>query len=122
MINKDGQEHNTIQYARDWVNFEIASITELMPYAAAPHVPDAFTNTADGRGITWGLCHNIKAGTKGARASVLMRFDCDLSLDVNDPHMKQHWYMYEPDFYYRHGLREDQRKRIDDATRELRGE
>ncbi|MEX0289209.1 MAG: glycoside hydrolase family 117 protein, partial [Flavobacteriaceae bacterium] len=42
LVYKDGPEHNTIQYAADWVNFEIASITELLPYAAAPHVPDAF--------------------------------------------------------------------------------
>ena len=62
IVQRDGQEHNTIQYAEDWVNFEIASITELLPVAGGPFVPDAFTNTEDGRGITWGITHFTNAG------------------------------------------------------------
>lgn len=118
LVIKDGNEHFTIQYARDGVHFEIASITELMPVAAGPFVPDAFSNTAYGRGITWGICHNT--WVKGH--SILMRFDCDLSLDVGDPLMKAHSYLYKPEFYYQHGLRKEQRRRIADATRKLRGE
>lgn len=113
LVYKDGPEHNTIQYAEDWVNFEIASITELMPYAAAPYVPDAFTNTEDGRGITWGMAHFINAtGNWNKFCSILVRFDCDLSRDLHDPEMKQHRVVHQPDVYYRQGLSADQRKRM----------
>ncbi|MEH0152688.1 family 43 glycosylhydrolase [Limibacter armeniacum] len=112
LVYKDGPEHNTIQYAKDWVNFEIASITELMPIAAGPHVPDAFTNTKDGRGITWGLSHFIGMGEKGKKHSMLVRFDCDLSLDVDDPQMKGHQVYHAPEVYFRQGLSQKQRERI----------
>ena len=116
LVIKDGNEHFTVQYAEDGVNFEIASITELMPTAAGPFIPDAFTGTEYGRGITWGICHNTQV--KGH--TLLMRFDCDLSLDIDDPYMKEHRYLYKPEFYYQHGLKEEQRQRIDDETRKLR--
>ena len=112
LVYKDGPEHNTIQYAEDWVNFEIASITELMPYAGAPYVPDAFTDTKDGRGITWGLAHFINQGGKGKIHSKLVRFDCDLSLDVHDPEMKEHRVIHQPDVHYRQGLSTEQMERI----------
>lgn len=113
LVYKDGPEHNTIQYAKDWVNFEIAAITELMPYAAAPHVPDAFTNTEEGRGITWGLAHFINVrGQWDKFCSKLVRFDCDLSLDLHDPEMKKHRVVHWPDVYLRQGLSAKQRKRI----------
>ena len=120
LVYKDGPEHNTVQYAADWVNFEIASITELMPYAAAPHVPDAFTNTQDGRGITWGLAHFINVtGNWDAFSSKLVRFDCDLSRDIHDPEMKAHRVVHRPDVYYRQGLSEQQRERIAAETYKL---
>lgn len=120
LVIKDGNEHFTVQYADDGVNFEIASIVSLMPTAAGPFVPDAFTNTKHGKGITWGLCHNTRAGERGKAHSVLMRFDCDLSLDVDDPDMKQHGYIYKPDFYYQHGLSKKQRERVSEESRRLR--
>jgi len=115
LLIKDGNEHFTVQYAPDGVNFEIAAITELTPNAPAPFLPDAFTNTRNGRGITWGLCHNIKP--RGH--TVLMRFDCDLSLDVHDPEMKKHKYTYGPEFYYQHGLSPRQRERIASETKRM---
>ena len=115
LVYKDGPEHNTIQYASDWVNFEIASITEMMPWAAAPHVPDAFTNTTDGRGITWGLAHFINYnGDWNKFHSVLVRFDCDLSRDLHDPEMKQHRVNHRPDVYFRQGLSQKQIQRINE--------
>ena len=122
LLIRDGNEHFTVQYAEDGVNFEIASIVSLMPIAGGPFVPDAFTNTKYGRGITWGLCHNTWAGTRGKGHSVLMRFDCDLSLDVDYPDMKKHGYMHNPEFYYQHGLNTALRARIVDDARKLRGE
>lgn len=112
LVYKDGPEHNTIQYSDDGVNFSIASITELMPYAAAPHIPDAFTDTKDGRGITWGLAHFINQGGKDKMHSILVRFDCDLSLDSHDPEMKRHRVNHDPDVYYRQGLSKKQVERI----------
>ena len=113
LVYKDGPEHNTVQYAEDWVNFEIASITELMPYAAAPYVADAFTNTTDGRGITWGLAHFINVtGEYDKFSSKLVRFDCDLSRDVNDPVMKAHRVNHRQDVYFRQELSKKQLNRI----------
>ena len=113
LVYKDGPEHNTIQYAEDWVNFEIASITELMPYAAAPYCPDAFTDTKDGRGITWGLAHFINySGDWSKFSSRLVRFDCDLSRDMHDPEMKEHRVNHRPKVYYSQGLSKKQKERI----------
>ncbi|RMH33408.1 MAG: glycoside hydrolase [Nitrospirae bacterium] len=117
----DGQEHFTIQYAEDWVNFEIAAITELMPTAAGPFAPDAFTDTGDGRGITWGLCHFTNAGNDWSRQhTILARFDCDLSRDIHDPEMKRSHYRYSPEHHFRFGLSRQQRERIDRMNRELK--
>lgn len=114
LVIRDGMEHNTIQYAEDWVNFEIASITELMPTAGGLYVPDAFTDTKDGRGVTWGISHFTNAnGDWTNNHSVLTRFDCDLSLDVDDQEMKGHYNSYTPDFYYTHGLSSKQLERIE---------
>ncbi|MEM8889151.1 MAG: family 43 glycosylhydrolase [Bacteroidota bacterium] len=120
LVIRDGMEHNTIQYASDWVNFEIASITDLMPVAGGPFVPDAFTNTKNGRGITWGISHFTNAAMDWNRNhSILTRFDCDLSLDVDDPAMKAHYYRYGPEFYYEHSLSQEQRQRIQREHEEL---
>lgn len=113
LVYKDGNEHNTIQYAEDWVNFEIAAISEMMPYAAAPFVPDAYTDTKDGRGITWGLAHFINVNDDwDTFHSMLVRFDCDLSLDMNDPEMKEHRVKHTPEEFFRQGLSEKQKERI----------
>ncbi len=123
MVIKDGNEHFTIQYAPDGVNFSIAAITNsLMPIAGGPYVPDAFTNTDYGKGITWGISHAITAGTKGKQHSILMRFDCDLSLDVDDQEMKTHsniWH-YKPSDYYEYGLSKKQQERIETQNKALK--
>lgn len=117
IVQRDGMEHNTIQYAEDWVNFKVASITELLPVAAGPFVPDAFTDTTDGRGITWGLSHFINAaGDWGRNHTVLVRFDCDLSRDIHDDGMKGHYLSYSPEFHYRQGLSVKQRERVRKAN------
>ncbi|MEM6347022.1 MAG: family 43 glycosylhydrolase [Bacteroidota bacterium] len=118
LVIKDGNEHFTVQYAEDGVNFEIASITSLMPVAAGPYVADAFTNTTDGRGISWGLAHVTNATTRDKNHAVLLRFDCDLSLDFHDPAMKMHSNVYEikPADYYRFGLNKNQKDRIAKET------
>lgn len=112
IVSRHGLEHNTIQYAEDGVNFEIAAITALMPIAPGSYVPDAFTDTDDGRGITWGLCHFRNLGLPDKSHSILARFDCDLSLDLHDPEMKESDIFFDPEIYFHFGLSDKQRKRI----------
>ncbi|NKB70982.1 MAG: family 43 glycosylhydrolase [Candidatus Latescibacteria bacterium] len=119
---RDGNESNTIQYAEDWVNFTIASTVEMMPDAGGPFVADAFSDTKDGKGITWGLSHCTNAANDWSRQhSIMVRFDCDLSRDIDDQEMKEHHVLHEPEFLYKHGLSEKQRERIAQQTKILRG-
>ncbi len=119
LVIRDGNEHNTVQFAKDGVNFEIASIVELMPAAGGPFISDAFTNTQDGRGITWGISHFTNYTTWDQNHAALVRFDCDLSQDVHDPHMKRHTPYHRPEVYYKQGLNQAQRKRVTEAARKL---
>lgn len=119
---KDGNERSTMQYAEDGVNFKIASVVSLPPIAAAPFTADAFTDTNNGRGVTWGLCHFTNAGTPGKQHSIIARFDCDLSLDVHDSAMKKTGVWHRPDVYFQQRLNATQRQRIDDANEELLAE
>jgi hypothetical protein len=120
LVTRDGNEHFTVQYAEDWVNFEIKSIVELMPQAAGPFVPDAFTNTSDGRGISWGISHFTNYHDNWTRLhAVLGRFDCDLSKDLDDPQMKRHKAYLPRTEYFRHGLSEKQKARIRAENQEL---
>jgi len=119
MVTRDGNEHHTIQYAKDGVNFEIASIVTLLPTAAGSFIPDAFTNTDNGRGISWGLSHFTNATSWDQNHAVLTRFDCDLSLDIDDYDMKHHNEYYKPEFYYQHSLNKKQKERIEKANQKL---
>ncbi|AWV99283.1 glycoside hydrolase family 117 protein [Arcticibacterium luteifluviistationis] len=108
---KDGNERETMQYSEDGVNFKIASVLSLTPTAAAPFTPDAFTNTKDGRGVTWGLCHFINAGEQGKQHSIIARFDCDLSLDDNDPFFKNTGVWHKPEVFFNQGMGSHQRSK-----------
>ncbi len=122
LVYKDGPEHNTIQYAEDWVNFEVVAISELMPYAASFFMPDASTDSGDGRGVTWGMAHFINFNSNWKKmCSKLVRFDCDLSLDVNDPTMKGARVNYHPDVYYQQKLSPASKKRIAEENKRLTG-
>tara|TARA_R110002073_G_scaffold136722_3_gene285347 strand:- start:473 stop:1747 length:1275 start_codon:yes stop_codon:yes gene_type:complete len=115
LVSRHGLEHNTIQYAPDGVNFEIAAITSLLPIAPGAHVPDAFTDSGNGRGITWGLCHFrdvLKVGGNSQSYSILARFDCDLSLDLDDPEMKESDIFNDPEINFKFGLSEKQLERV----------
>ena len=115
---RHGNEHNTIQFAPDGINFKVASSVSLMPIAPGPYVPDAFTDSGDGRGITWGLCHFTTAGTKETKHSILARFDCDLSLDYNNRWMKEPEHFWPPEFYFRSGLNEGARRKLEQMAKE----
>ncbi|MFR9572736.1 MAG: hypothetical protein SNH28_02385, partial [Rikenellaceae bacterium] len=85
ILTTDGMERNTIQYADDWINFRIASIVEYPPVAAAPYCADAFTNTVDGAGIEWGVCHVVGRGKYHLE---IARFDCSLTQEITEPIFK----------------------------------
>ena len=119
LVIRDGNEHNTIQYAKDGVNFNIASIVSLMPNAGGPFIPDAFSDTKDGRGITWGISHLTTVTTWKENHAVLLRFDCDLSQDVHEEGMKQNHIYYKPEHYYKHGLNGHQKARILEENKAL---
>lgn len=121
LVYKDGPEHNTIQYSEDWVNFEIVSFSELFPYAASFYMPDEGQENPNATGVTWGMAHFITySGEWSKQASKLVRFDCDLSTEVDDPKMKMHRVNYKPQTYYDQGLSKEQRKRINEETKRLR--
>lgn len=121
LVTRDGNEHFTIQYAEDGVNFEIKSIVELMPMAAGPYVPDAFTDTKDGKGITWGVSHFTNyTGDWSKNHGILARFDCDLSREIDDPGMKRHSVYHPVEVYFRQGLNNKQKERIQKENEKLK--
>ena len=71
------------------MNFAPASLLQIPPIAPGPHVPDAFTSNGNGRGITWGLMHLDAKDEQGRPYKKLARFDCDLSLDIDDAFSKR---------------------------------
>ena len=89
LLTRDGPEKNTIQYAPDGLNFEMRALVLMPPYAAGPFVPDAFADSGDGRGITWGLSHICPEWNRGRHECILVRFDCALSRDVDRPFFRR---------------------------------
>ncbi len=114
IMAKDGHESTTIQYAEDGKNFKMASICAMMPEASGLYDPDAFTDAPYAQGITWGVCHYQFFGEQ--RHSILLRFDCDLSLEINDPKMKENRVAFSLEELLRRGLSEEQKTRILDAN------
>lgn len=104
LVALDGPEKNTIQYAPDGENFRVVSRIQVPPIAPGPFVPDAFTDNGDGRGFTWSLCHINPDGGGAMNESILVRFDCDLSRDVNWPLFKRNNMRHEAPFYFQERL------------------
>ncbi|MGJ8682074.1 glycoside hydrolase family 117 protein [Paraglaciecola sp.] len=102
VIIRDGIERNTVQYAEDGMNFHVDANISMPPVAGGAHTPDAFTNTEYGRGVTWGISHFINFGEKRPFHTELLRFDCDLSLDVHEPLFKSPNIWLKPDIYFEH--------------------
>lgn len=105
IVSLDGPEKNTVQYAPDGLNFEMKSILQVPPIAPGPFVPDAFSDNGNGRGITWGLCHINPDGGGSAKSSMLARFDCDLSRDVDRPFFKANNLRFEKTTYFQEKVR-----------------
>lgn len=108
---RHGNEHNTIQYAPDGVNFEVAASVSLMPMAPGPYVPDAFADSGDGQGITWGLSHFTGVGQRDSRYSILARFDCHLRQGPTD-RLRETEHFWSPEFHFKSGLSKSQRDQL----------
>jgi len=86
MITANGPEKNTIQWAKDGVNFEVKSHIVLPPDAAGLFCKDKYTNTKNGLGFTWGISHVPQSKSKPW--AHLIKFKCDLSQEIDDLYHK----------------------------------
>ena len=87
-----------------------------MPIAPGAYIPYAFRDSGNGRGITWGLCHFrdlLKVGGNIQSYIMLARFYCDLSLDLDDPEMKESDIFNDPEINFKFGLSKTQLDRIE---------
>jgi len=93
LVNIDGPEKNTIQYAPDGIDFKPVASIGVPPVAPAPYCPDIFEDNGNGMGIKWGLSHigEVQGGSSGSTRTIhsfLIRFDCDLYRDYENPYFK----------------------------------
>jgi len=110
---RNGTEANTIQWSPDGVSFDLKAIVDIPPHAGGPFIPDVENDDGDGRGILWGICFSMeRVNRKGVRSS-LLRFDCNLSRDVERPGLKLPK-DYEPEHYQAFPLAESDRKELSD--------
>ena len=105
LVAIDGPEKNTIQWSPDGENFDIMSFIQVPPIAPGPFSPDAFSGNGSGRGITWGLCHINPDGGGSVNDSILARFDCDLSMDVDRQEFKRNNLRFNLETYFQDGVR-----------------
>ena len=100
ITSHEGPEKNTVQFAPDGLNFEVVGKVTVPPVAAGPYVPDAFSGSGDGRGVTWGLAH-IQHEHDGRLANgYLVRFDCNLSRDQQRADFYRAWNYRFPESVY----------------------
>ena len=97
---------NPVLNSEDGINFHIAAISTMLPYATGFYDPNAFIDTEDAQGVTWGLCH-VAVGKKATHHTELLRFDCDLSTAINTPAMKNTMVNYSKEELLMHGLSKD---------------
>ena len=100
IISVEGPEKNTVQYAQDGLNFEVVGKVTVPPVAAGPYVPDAFADSGDGRGVTWGLSHIQHANDGRMANGYLLRFDCNLSRDIRRADFYRAWNYRFPESVY----------------------
>lgn len=108
IVSLDGPEKNTIQYSPDGINWEIKSLIQVPPIAPGPYIRDAYANNGNGRGLTWGLSHVMTKDPKTKQMySTLVRFDCDLSLDVDRPAFKHNNLRFNDKTHFQPGIKLD---------------
>ena len=104
IVSLDGPEKNTVQWSPDGINFDYMSMLQVCPVAPGPFVPDAFADNGNGRGITWGLAHINPDASGPVQQSILVRFDCDLSLDADRPVFKHNNLRFTDATYFQQRL------------------
>ncbi|MFI3172772.1 MAG: glycosyl hydrolase, partial [Eubacteriales bacterium] len=82
LLNRDGPEKDTIQYAEDGINFEVMSSVYDTPMGAGAFRGDHNDNTPL-EGIRWGICHYDE---RASRWNYLVRFDLDSRHPYAFPH------------------------------------
>jgi len=124
LVALDGPEKNTIQWSPDGENFRVMSMIQVPPIAPGPFCPDAFADNGNGRGFTWGLCHINPDGGGAVSESILARFDCDLSLDIDRPVFKRNNLRFNLATYLQKGvaLPENLKKQIMREQKKLDGD
>jgi hypothetical protein len=75
LIDNAGPEKYTVQWSADGVHFKRAAKLKHVHTGCGPYDPDAFTNTKQGRGITWGVAQDRQEGKM-----CIVRFDVDLEV------------------------------------------
>lgn len=73
LVDNAGPERFTVQYADDGIHFQRAASLEFVHTGCGPYDPDAFADTAYGRGISWGVTQERCKGRL-----YIVRFDCEL--------------------------------------------
>jgi hypothetical protein len=96
----EGPEKNTVQYAADGLNFEVMGKVSVPPVAAGPYIPDAFADDGDGKGITWGLAHIFHNDDGMLPNSYIVRFECNLSREVERDGYYRAWNFRYPESTY----------------------
>ena len=75
LIDNAGPEKYTVQWSADGIHFQRAAKLEHVHTGCGPYDRDAFTNTEQGRGITWGVAQDRQKGKM-----CIVRFDVDLEV------------------------------------------
>ena len=71
----------------------------LPPLAAGPFAPDSYSDTKDGKGITWGLSHIATEEMKTGN-SYIVRFDCNLRRGLERPGYRRTNMRYPESVYF----------------------
>jgi len=80
LIDSAGPEEFTVQWSADGIHFKRAAKLEYVHTGCGPYDPDAFNNTKQGRGVTWGVAQDHQQGKM-----CIVRFDVDLEVPQNAP-------------------------------------
>lgn len=80
LVDNAGPEKFTIQYSRDGIHFERTASIDHVDIGCAPYDPDAFTNTKNARGISWGL-----AARRKNDIMYIIRFQIECEVGVKYP-------------------------------------
>jgi hypothetical protein len=79
LIDNAGPEKFTVQWSTDGIHFKRAAKLKYVHTGCGPYDPDAFSNTTQAQGITWGVAQDHQQGKM-----CIVRFDVDLNVPQED--------------------------------------